>query len=219
VAIVVLALTLLVIGGSLWLAEWLFGSMGWGVLHGILLFFGIAVAALLLVVQIAPQRIARSAFVALLIGVVVAIVLGLAMPNQLYTLIGDNALTGIEPGVRPLVVGLAIWAVIGLLVGIGLAIRQTDASAGTRAGTILGLGLVGAAIGAFTAISFSGQVGIAIGIAAAYASWIALMIADVASTGVDGEAIKAYYTPTQTIETSKETLEWLQTRMPPGIGS
>ena len=95
VAIVVLALTLLVIGGSLWLAEWLFGSMGWGVLHGVLLFFCIAVAAVLLVIQIAPQRIARSAFVALLIGVVVAIVLGLAMPNQLYTLIGDNAMTGI----------------------------------------------------------------------------------------------------------------------------
>ena len=93
-----------------------------------------------------------ATFVALLIGVVVAIVLGLAMPNQLYTLIGDNAMTGIEPGVRPLVVGLAIWAVIGLLLGIGLAIRQTDASAGTRAATILGLGLVGAAFGVFTAV-------------------------------------------------------------------
>ena len=27
------------------------------------------------------------------------------------------------------------------------------------------------------------------------------------------------FTPTQTIDTSKETLEWLQKRMPPGIGS
>ncbi len=39
-----------------------------------------------------------------------------------------------------------------------------------------------------------------------------------ASTGIDVEALKARFYPTQTIETSKETLEWLQKRMPPGIG-
>ena len=42
---------------------------------------------------------------------------------------------------------------------------------------------------------------------------------DVARTGIDVEALKIRFTPTQTIETSKETLEWLQKRMPPGIGS
>ena len=45
------------------------------------------------------------------------------------------------------------------------------------------------------------------------------MAADIARTGVDVEALKARFTPTQTIETSKETLEWLQSKMPPGIGS
>ena len=42
---------------------------------------------------------------------------------------------------------------------------------------------------------------------------------DVARTGVDVERLKERFYPTQTIETSKETLEWLQKRMPPGIGS
>ena len=42
---------------------------------------------------------------------------------------------------------------------------------------------------------------------------------DLARTGIDAEALKLRFTPTQTIETSKETLEWLQKRMPPGIGS
>ena len=45
------------------------------------------------------------------------------------------------------------------------------------------------------------------------------MVIDVARTGIDVEALKQRFTPTQTIETSKETLEWLQTRMPPGNGS
>ena len=42
---------------------------------------------------------------------------------------------------------------------------------------------------------------------------------DVARTGIDIEALKARFYPNQTIDTSKETLEWLQKRMPPGIGS
>ena len=42
---------------------------------------------------------------------------------------------------------------------------------------------------------------------------------DVRRTGIDVEALKDRFTPTQTIKTSKETLEWLQKRMPPGIGS
>jgi hypothetical protein len=45
------------------------------------------------------------------------------------------------------------------------------------------------------------------------------MAADMARSGVDVEALKARFMPTQTIETSKETLAWLQSKMPPGIGS
>ncbi len=225
IAVAILAALLLFMGTALFLGEWLFGSMGWGILHGVLLFVGVAVAAGLMVAAVEPSRIARSAFVALLFGVVAALVFGLRMPNQLYTIIGENFLPNVEPGVRPLVVGLAIWAVVGLLLGIGLALRpRKDAtapgpSASSRAATILGLGLAGAAFGAFTAISFSPQVGIALGIAVVYAAWIALMLADVARTGIDTEAIKARYTPSQTIETSKETLEWLKTRLPPGTAS
>ena len=41
----------------------------------------------------------------------------------------------------------------------------------------------------------------------------------VARRGIDLEGLKDRFYPSQTIETSKETLEWLQKRMPPGIGS
>ncbi len=82
-----------------------------------------------------------------------------------------------------------------------------------------GLIVVGALVGAFSAITFGPQVGAAVGITVGYLAWIAMMAADLASTGVDTEALKNRFYPTATIETSKETLEWLQKRMPPGIGS
>ena len=42
---------------------------------------------------------------------------------------------------------------------------------------------------------------------------------DMARTGIDQEALKARFYPVKTIETSKETLEWLQSKMPPGTRS
>jgi ribosomal protein L13E len=82
-----------------------------------------------------------------------------------------------------------------------------------------GLTVFGVALGAFTSITFSPQVGAGIGITLGYLSWIGLMALDIRRTGIDVQALKDRFTPVQTIETSKETLEWLQKRMPPGIGS
>jgi hypothetical protein len=216
-AVVLLAGILLVVGTALFTAEWLLGSMGWGIVHGVLLFGGIATACGLAIVGVSGSRIARSLFVALLIGVLASIVFVLDLFNQLYTAIGDSALPNVEPGVRPLVVGMIVWGVLGLLLGIGLAFRLT--TAGSRFASIFGLALVGAAIGAFTAITFGAQAGIGVGATIGWASWIALMAMDIARTGIDQEALKARFYPVRTIETSKETLEWLQSKMPPGIGS
>ncbi len=76
--------------------------------------------------------------------------------------------------------------------------------------------MVGALIGAISAATPGPQVGAGIGIAVGYVTWIGLMVLDVSRTGIDTEALKAKFIPTQTIETSKETLEWLQSKMPPG---
>jgi hypothetical protein len=191
--------------------------MGWGVLHGVLMFAGSAVAAGLAVVGMSGTRILGAFAVALLIGVLSSIVFALDVPNQVYTIIGDAALGTVEPGVRPLVVGVIIGAIVGLLIGIGMAIRLT--TVGQRLGALVGSALIGAAIGAFTAITFGPQVGVGIGSAIGWSAWIALMAIDMSRTGVDVEALKARYTPTRTIETSKETLAWLQSKMPPGTGS
>lgn len=218
IVLVIFAVFLLVIGVSLWLGEWLLGSMGWGVLHGFLLFISVALAAVLGGLGIAPRRIGGALLVSIVVGVVVGVVLGLGLLNQLYASIGDALAIAVDPGIRPLVVGMLFVGFLGLLAGIAAAVMM-DASGGGRFVALAGLTVLGVALGAFTAITFGPQVGAGIGITAGYITWIALMGIDVARTGIDVEALKNRFIPVQTINTSKETLEWLQKRMPPGIGS
>jgi hypothetical protein len=213
IAVIIFAGILAVIGTSMFVGEWILGSIGWGVLHGVLLFIAIAVACALAAVGVSGARIGRALLIGLLLGVVVGILMAFGLPNQAYTYVGDNTLPGIEPGVRPLVVGMIIIGAIGLIVGAIAAAR------GGGIGALLAGLVAGVVIGAISATTPGYQVGAGIGIAVGYVTWIALMITDVATTGVDIEALKARFTPTQTIETSKETLAWLQSKMPPGTGS
>lgn len=213
IAVVIFAVILAVIGTSMFLGEWILGSIGWGVLHGVLLFIAIAVACGLAAVGVSAARIGRAFIVAVVLGLLVGILMAFGIPNLAYTSVGQNVLTGIEPGIRPLVVGMVIMGATGLIVGIILAAR------GAGPGAVLGGLVAGVVIGAITATTPGYQVGAGIGIAVGYAAWIAFMIADIARTGVDIDELKARFTPTQTIETSKETLAWLQSKMPPGTGS
>jgi hypothetical protein len=213
VAVVIFAVILAVIGTAMFLGEWILGSIGWGVLHGVLLFIAIAVASALAAVGVSGGRIGRAFLAALLIGLVVGVLMAFGLPNQAYASIGEATLPGIEPGVRPLVIGMIILGALGLIVGVVAAARGAGLGA-----VIVGL-LAGVIIGAISASTPGPQVGAGIGIAVGYIVWIALMVADVARTGVDIEDLKRRFTPTQTIDTSKETLAWLQSKMPPGTGS
>ena len=218
IALVIFAVFLLVIGLSLGIGEWVLGSMGWGVVHGVELFLAVAMAAILLAVGIAPARIVRALAGGIVVGVVIGVALALNLPNQAYAAIADATALPVDPGIRPLVVGLLIGGFIGLLAGLFAAV-QMNASGGGRFAALAGLTVLGFALGAFTAITFGAQVGAGIGITIGYLTWMALMGTDVARTGVDVEALKNRFYPVQTIDTGKETLEWLQKRMPPGIGS
>ena len=210
IAVVLFALILAVVGTSLFLGEWILGSLGWGVLHGVLLFIAIAVASVLLAVGVSGGRVVGAFAFALIVGIIVGALMALGLPNQAYTSIGESALPGIEPGVRPLLVGVLILGGLGLLLGLIAAFRGAGAGA-----AVAGL-IVGAVIGAISAATPGVQVGAGIGIAVGYLTWIGLMVLDVSRSGIDVEALKAKFIPSQTIETSKETLEWLQSKMPPG---
>jgi hypothetical protein len=216
--LVVFAVFLAVIGTSLVIGEAFLGSIGWGVLHGVELFIALAVAAVLLALGISPRRIVVALIEGILVGVVVGVVLATNLLNQAYTYIGDKSGMAVATDYRPLVVGMLLVGGLGLLVGVIAAIQMGGAKGG-RFVAIAGMTVAGVALGAFTAITFKPEVGAGIGIALGYLTWIAMMAVDVSRTGIDVEALQARFTPTQSIETGKETLEWLQKRMPPGIGS
>ena len=153
-----------------------------------------------------------------MVAVVVGVVLGLGLLNQLYASVGDALGLAVDPGIRPLVVGMLLGGIVGIAAGIAAAVLM-DASGGGRFVALAGLTVLGVVLGAFTAITFGPQVGVGIGITLGYVTWMVLMGIDVMRTGIDVEALKQRFYPVQTIDTSKETLEWLQKRMPPGIGS
>ena len=216
--LIVFAAFLAVIGTSLAVGEWLLGSMGWGVNLGVLAFLALAMATVLIAIGVSGSRIGRALLVAVVAAILVGVTLGLDLPNQLYVAIGAATGLAIEPGMRPLVVGMLLGGFVGLIAGIAAALMMPGAGGGRFAASA-GLTVLGVAVGASTAIAFGPQVGAGIGITAGSLIWITLMGLDVVRTGIDIEALKHRFYPVQTIDTSKETLEWLQKRMPPGIGS
>lgn len=140
-ALLVLAI-LLPIGGLLFLAEWLLGSIGWGVLLGSVLLVDVAMVAVLRAVGVSGERLGRAFLVAFLAALVVTILL-------LLSIVGSRVSVGLG-----LLVLLVAWPILGGL--------------------------------------------------------------DVARRGIDTDALKARFYPTQTIETTKETIEWVRERTPLG---
>ena len=127
IGLVIFAVFLLVIGTSLWLGEWLLGSMGWGVLHGVLLFVSVAMAAVLLALGISGRRVGGALIVSIVVAVVVGLLLGLNVPNQIYAAIGEALDLAVDPGIMPLVVGMLLIGFFGLIAGIVAAVTM-DAS-------------------------------------------------------------------------------------------
>lgn len=203
---------LLPIGLGLFIGEWVFGSLGWGVLHASLLLVAVAVAAVLAALRV--PGVGTSLGVAVVLGAAVTVLLALNLPNQLYTQLGPSVLPGIEAGIRPLVVGIAGGAiVVGLL--FLLAGARSAGLGGAIGGLVVG-GIFGAGLGAFSAVTFSWHVAIASGIALALLLCPVFMGMRVASRGIDTDVLKARFWPGVTIETTKETFEWIRARAPLG---
>ena len=210
---VIFGLLLVAIGTPLFLGELLFGSIGWGVLLGLLLLLAIAVAAGILALDAGRGRgVAWPFLAAAVIGIVVGVVLGLDLTNRAWTALGDAAATGLDPSSRPLVLAAVSLAVIGGV--LGLISGAVGGGAGAAIGGLVGGAIAGALLGALTAIATGPRVGAAIGVAAGLIAWIGLMGLDVARRGVDTDELKHRFWPDRTIEVTKETIEWARERMP-----
>lgn len=143
----ILVAFLIPIGLFLFFGEWLFGSLGWGVLLGTELLLLVAAAGVLAVLR--AGRVVRSIVVAFLLGTIVAILFGTNAPNLLYSAIADQLGTTNDPGEFAFLVGGAIGAVVFGLLGLIAGARNGtvgDAVRGLVGGAILG-GVAGALVG------------------------------------------------------------------------
>ena len=202
------------IGLLLFLGEWLFGSIGWGVLLFTVLGVAVALTAIVVALGVPSSAIGRAVVVAVGLAIVLGVILGLALTNAGWSRLGDSVLPSVEIGVRPLVTAMAfsaaVVAVLGLLVG-----ARSGGGGGALAGVIIGA-LAGVVIGALSAIHFGSGPGVALGIFVGLIAWIALTVRALMDHGVDGDALKARFWPSQTIDTTKETIEWVRERTPLG---
>jgi hypothetical protein len=212
IALAILLAFFVPIGGMLFAGEWIFGSIGWGLLQGTLGL--IAVAVTLILVALRVPGLGKDVAGALIVGIAVALVLGFEIPNKIFTWIGETGALGIDVGVRPLVIGLGIFAAIGLVIGLVAGIRIGGGQA-IVTGVFAGL-FAGAAIGAFLSITFGLRVGIALGVAVFWLTMPILMALRVQRVGIDVEGLKARFIPQVTIDTAKESLEWAKERVPTG---
>jgi hypothetical protein len=206
------------VGLTLFVGEWLFGSLGWGVLLGTELALALAVVLVLDALEVPrPVLVARMA-AALGAGIVVALLLGLAATNAGWAALGDLLLPGVARSDRPLVTAVVVAVVGGGIVGALVAgLRAAHERTRASVAGLIGGALVGLIVGAFSAISFTPEVGTAIGLAVVLALWPVLSGLEL--RGYDWGALKARFYPSMTIKTAQETLEWLQgtiERMLPG---
>jgi hypothetical protein len=105
------------VGTALFLGEVIFGSIGWGILHGSLVAAAGAVIVVLAALRVGGGHLARTLVGAILLG-----------------------------AIRPLVVGAALWAIIGGVAGLVAGMRAGGGGrtwGGLLGGAILGV-LVGA---------------------------------------------------------------------------
>ena len=204
---------LVAIGTPLFLGEWLFGSIGWGILLGLLLMLAVAVAAGVTALDAKKSwGIGPPFLAAALIGIIVGVVLGLDLTNRAWSMLGDATVPGLDPSSRPLIVAAGSLAVIGAV--LGLIAGGLGGGIAAAIGGLVGGAIVGALLGALTAIATGPRVGAAIGVATGLILWIALMGLDIVRHGVDTEDLKHRFWPERTIEATKETIEWARERMP-----
>jgi hypothetical protein len=210
VAAILLGL-LVTIGGMLFLGEWLFGSIGWGVLLGAELLIAVAVTAIMLALRV--RGLGLDIAIALVVGVVVGIALALGLPNQLFTRIGEALNLGIDPAVRPLATGAVLIAALGALTGLFLGARAGGAGAigGLFIGAIFGL-----IFGAFLSITFGPRAGAGLGVFTFLLLWPILHGIRLRRQGIDADTLKQRFYPAATIDTTKESIEWAKARLPLG---
>ena len=199
-----LAGMLIAIGLPLFLGEAIFGSIGWGLLDGSELLLGVAVLLALAVVDLGWRRAGSALTVALGVGLLVTAVLAVDWSWVSHHYSGMPAAVVLAVGAGAIFVGL-----VGLI--LGAAFGRGPALAGLVAGVVCGV-----LVGLLAAAGPGLRVAAALGVAALLLFWPVVAAVLVFRHGIDTAKLRERFVPTQTIETTKETIEWVREQMPLG---
>ena len=204
---------LLYIGGFLFLGEWLFGSIGWGLAHGVLFGVGLIVALGLGIVG-APKR---TTIVSFFLAAVITILLALGLGSNVLSNAAANVAANLSspfdsPGLVAAIGGAVVFAIIFALLLARL---------GGRAG-LIGCVVIGLILGFLFGWVIAGAPWTwppAVGFAITFGLMLwPLLNFVIAWPGINiGERFGRLY-PRQSIEAANETRAWLeeqwQTRRP-----
>ena len=215
IALVVALMTgiLMWVGGFLFAGEWLFGSIGWGLAHGVLFGVALIVALALAIVGARPRYAVTSFVISLVVVILVAVVCGSNVAYNQATLIAPNLASPFgSPGVVALVGGLIIGALLFafLLAFVG-GLRGAIGGLfiGIVPGAIAGWLIGGAPWTLPPAVGFAITIGLI--------AWPILNVIICFPRLNVAERFKRLY-PRQSIEAANETRAWLeeqwQTRLP-----
>jgi uncharacterized membrane protein YqjE len=191
-------------GTALFLGDFVFHSIGWGVLLGTEFLLAVAVLLVLAIIDLDRGRAFAAFVVALGVGLAVTVVFagdwaGVS-PNN----------TGIPGGfVAAVLAGVVVFGLLGL--ALGASFGRGAAAAGLVVGVVLG-----APLGALAMAHLGLRVSVALGVAVFLLLWPICAAVLVFRHGVDMDKLKDRFTPDQTIATTKETIEWVREQMPLG---
>jgi len=201
------------VGGLLFLGEWLFGSIGWGFAHGLMLGIALIVALALAIVGARARYSVLSFLVALVITVAVALLCG---ANVAYTAAADVAPNLASPLGAPGVVALIGGIVVGALL-FGVLLAFVGGVRGAFGGLFLGA-ILGALAGWLIAgAPWTWPPAVGFAILVGLIAWPVLNVIFAFPSLDPAERFARLY-PRQSIDAAHETQAWLeeqwQTRRP-----
>ncbi len=202
---------LVLIGTALFLGEWLFGSLGWGVLHGTLLITGVLTALVLVILGARAGRLAFAFLISALLGVLVAILLGTNVVRRGAELVAAQVAPSLalDPAVLPTLTTVVIGAVLVGVVGLVLGARGGGFK-GAVAGLVGGV-VLGALIGWVVGLEQPWHVAAALGVTVAFLLWPVLQYLMARGMIAPRERF-GRLVPRETYEAALETRVWLGER-------
>ncbi|HSH21204.1 MAG TPA: hypothetical protein VK992_01130 [Candidatus Caenarcaniphilales bacterium] len=199
-----LAANMLYIGGFLFLGEWLFGSMGWGLAHGVLLAITLIVVVAMLMLGAGRGPILGSLFVAALLTVGLAVLLALNIVHDTARYFAGQLAAPLD---TPAAVGAAVGAVLVGVLFLLLLWRVGGVGAGVI-GLVVGA-LLGALFGFLLASPWTAPPAVGFAIMLGLILW-PILLAIFALPRLDPAERFGRLKPTTTIETANETKAWLE---------